>query len=121
VSFFVFEPEEFIRLDILDTLATAFPDVSVTVLDNAEDAMTPMGSDEAPCVAILSIHTAAHEVEAERIAGSVADCGIVMILDDSDGAVRRAENIISISRPFNTDRLLSAVRTLLSDRPTTPS
>ena len=114
MSFIVFERDPFIRCDILETLAANFPGVQVSAYSALEELAEKAAGVLQPCVAVLSSNRKELESLLGILRAKTQDISFVVISDDTAESDGSTGVFHQVSRPFNSEMLLRAVRSALS-------
>ncbi len=119
MTFLVYDKDPFVQADILETLAAAFPNCSVSLLSEIGLLGAVAKASAQPTVAVISASWADVKTQIADLGQRAHDLCLVLIGDEAAGD---AEGILatSVQRPFSSDSLLQAVRSVLSARPSSP-
>lgn len=109
MSFLVYEQDPFVCSDICETLASDFPDMSVTVIESFGALVEHLRKGIDHCLFVLSLSGAEiSRIEAE-LAGRLRRDGAVLIAHEKPVDASNLSSIPFLQKPFNTDRLVAVI------------
>lgn len=118
ISFIVFEPDPFVCDDIRETLMCAFLASKVSILQDLKQISDAIKAEVGRTIYIFSTSQDADFATVKSQVRGISPQDVVLITQTVDGdAGSPLCGCVSVSKPFKSDMLIDAVRSVLSPPP----
>ena len=120
MNFFVYELEPLVRDDIIETIKDAFSGIT-HVVEDLSDLRCALEQNVSKTVVILSVSTRDVRKRKTDVLSFAGNTPIVVICDDPPSNREACASAHFVSRPFDSQTLISAITNALSFQPKDPS
>lgn len=121
MTFVVYEQDPLVRYDIIETLISEFADARVEPAEDMRDAVVSSASPDEKKIFIVSLPDGTKQADLDQMLMGTQSAGTVVITNAADGYYRLPQKAFFVQRPFGSDLLIRAVKSVLYDLPGHPS